>query len=1179
MCSAQFAADAGLERALVEIRDRFDSTLIDPSVTMRDWLCAGDATNDRGSPANTSTIGDNIGVGVPIERMYATSFTETVGSDHYYYANCAPSFPTTVAGRQVSGELQTGDILRTYRYVYTVKVVDTTSQINLNMNTSGLATMLNNLSKAIAKRGEYKGTDTNGPLHNLGSQIVLARPTGGSPNKGFTAKEQLVGVTNGTSTITMDDLKAVSDYIAVFPTMDELSNNTRYANNNPYLTSSSGVYRVPVNINTASWPVLVAVLSGLSGSGRSISAIGSVVPPNLSEAEKIADAICDYRRTEMFGDWDAIRDFFKTLIPLGTGIFNTAAEATDDVALIWCNADPNGADKSWNPDGPAYQHIESSTNCSHICKSNLTSSTTEFCFFPFGYFEIQSLGQVLDGAGTTIVASAQSSSVIKVLEVLKQTTQSQFEAGNRARYANDAAWVTDKRLKNSYTFPRAMRNTTGDAADGLIGYVAPVTYVQTTMEDHTDDVLYGNVHSPSPTFVFRQSFNGTSSTPMPDVKTAGSVKSWGTWSADGVAKSTFYHNCGNTFPPSSPTEPPNAANLPNDKGTLLFWFKLNGGNINYNPNYRTSYPVVYAFTYVQDVDSSGIPGLPTVPAGAPDPTADANYATAWANGKYIPISTDGSTVTGLIYRGNDNNVYYASSSGSRQSLGRAAVWLETTVDLYYLESSRTLTIKARRKFFLAPTRVKATVPPLNCYDYNLGGLAPGESGYSIEWKIGLNANSGFAGATRPTYPIRSHEWYHVGIRWDQYVQLNENPELVFTGFFHDDDGNEIYRGKIEVPPAQVVTQTLSDDWPNEIQQSTSAPQGNFQNFYNAQKDLQSGSNTYYFPPMDTDGDGTNDITPSVPITYDTYFKIAPVGPPANPNPPGGGTGTFTTSVQPDGTNPTFTANADYSVPQYERNWSSYFLSSNGFVYTKSPYLYCYATSLITIDDLAVLGDKNGCIEKNGFLPSRYPYLESPPYVGIFPGRMSLPSNVYADLPYSTFIITRTWPNGTQYMPPTGNVYYDVGDPKPASIKEGDWKKIYEKANGKKYHGNITGDLDNPASWRTGGPPNILIGSGTKYLWQLLLDYYQGKEKQFKFKQPPKVGTPAPSIVELEFNEEDVIYDVGTRTLDYTIRFIPAFRIGVPGGQEPLFRTPIFDELYMVYPLRDYECSSYLRMIR
>ncbi|MBI4712728.1 MAG: hypothetical protein HY762_05440, partial [Planctomycetes bacterium] len=60
-----------------------------------------------------------------------------------------------------------------------------------------------------------------------------------------------------------------------------------------------------------------------------------------------------------------------------------------------------------------------------VDKTYLTYYTTEFCFYPTGYYNVESLGRVLT-ADNKILGQAEIKSVVKLFDIFKQTNQAQF---------------------------------------------------------------------------------------------------------------------------------------------------------------------------------------------------------------------------------------------------------------------------------------------------------------------------------------------------------------------------------------------------------------------------------------------------------------------------------------------------------------------------------------------------------------------------------------------------------------------------------------------------------------------------------------------------------------------------------------------------------------------------------
>ncbi|MFC1587440.1 PilX N-terminal domain-containing pilus assembly protein [Planctomycetota bacterium] len=87
--------------------------------------------------------------------------------------------------------------------------------------------------------------------------------------------------------------------------------------------------------------------------------------------------------------------------------------------LLLANFNPNSQLNDFNPDRHIFRMVD---------KAQLTQYTTELCFEPTGYFQINALGQVTQADGS-MVASRKIHTVIKSFEIFRISTQSQFMKG------------------------------------------------------------------------------------------------------------------------------------------------------------------------------------------------------------------------------------------------------------------------------------------------------------------------------------------------------------------------------------------------------------------------------------------------------------------------------------------------------------------------------------------------------------------------------------------------------------------------------------------------------------------------------------------------------------------------------------------------------------------------------
>lgn len=284
-------------------------------------------------------------------------------------------------------------------YVVT-KIRDSGSQIYINDTSPNLGAMLENLVAALGPPltpGDGNAIIANRPPVN----VVNGRTAGG-----YFTKEQIKIVPGFTEI----KYKAIKDYITVYAFIDLDVIDPQDAVT-PYATSP----RAPININTASTEVLIAVLAGISDGANSISS---------SETNNLAEHLKNGRP---YGTYDDL--WIRLLTAETLGLIGAG-----DAAVVMANANPNTDLMRANPNYTwRYKHISKEDYDSGgvpeaVDKTMLTSSTTEFCFNSGGYYEIESTGIVRNKAGAKI-AEKKLQAVVKVFDIWRQTTQAQFAQG------------------------------------------------------------------------------------------------------------------------------------------------------------------------------------------------------------------------------------------------------------------------------------------------------------------------------------------------------------------------------------------------------------------------------------------------------------------------------------------------------------------------------------------------------------------------------------------------------------------------------------------------------------------------------------------------------------------------------------------------------------------------------
>ncbi len=190
--------------------------------------------------------------------------------------------------------------------------------------------------------------------------------------------------------------------------------------------------RSPVNLNAAPFPVLVALLEGISAPGEVINMNEAAISPaatfrlTRNQAVAIASQIVLRRAAVPFATWADFEAFLDGLVP---GVINgfptlvggmtSAADQMGGADLIKANLDPNTRLNKELPDSILFRWID---------KSDLLDYSTEGNFGPTGTFRVESLGRVTDAEGRRL-AEAAIQTVTEVFRPYRETTQADFMAG------------------------------------------------------------------------------------------------------------------------------------------------------------------------------------------------------------------------------------------------------------------------------------------------------------------------------------------------------------------------------------------------------------------------------------------------------------------------------------------------------------------------------------------------------------------------------------------------------------------------------------------------------------------------------------------------------------------------------------------------------------------------------
>lgn len=431
---AQFMAQAGVARAIADLQERAGSASVGPNET---WMFRDDSGGaiefeehaDLESAKFPSFAFDKDGDGVFENGVGGTSTSDLVNGR---------AVSGVVAGVSVSGagsaHFGQPTLLDDEGHVYVLRVRDTAGKINLNGPQASLAATLDHLGKAIAKHVELYD-----PIDGRGKKIVDLRDAQSSGR--FASLDDLVGLLTATE---VDDLRG---YLTCHSWRDDTTILPEPSSDPAYLPGLAVEARHPVNVNTAAKVVLIALLRDLAGyarvTGATVDSKSASTPISESQAEAIADALVSARKTSPF----------RTYTQLASGFASAKAAAglTDDqLAVLMAAFDPHPRLNQINADG--VRQVSAA-------KADLTRHSTELCFGPNGYFEIESLGLVTTRKGQ-IIARAEELLIVRLMDIVRHATQADFTSAHV-----DSA--------NTTTHPNLTLDTSPSTVDGQVAMFVP----------------------------------------------------------------------------------------------------------------------------------------------------------------------------------------------------------------------------------------------------------------------------------------------------------------------------------------------------------------------------------------------------------------------------------------------------------------------------------------------------------------------------------------------------------------------------------------------------------------------------------------------------------------------------------------------------------------------------------
>lgn len=448
---AKVLAQTGLERAIVEFHNNPYVYFVNNNNPI--WFYWGKDLNHTNQAENIECASENA-----LCPSFAAGILENVNGKKIGYSAIISRV------RESSADL------------YILKIIDTSSQIYLNGTGSGTINLLNNLGKTL-------GIDSN-----LGNRIIHARQN--LPNNSFSVKEELKEI------LKEKEYKKIEPYVTIWgvPNLKVIKPKSfseravpvslgqdivRLSQLNPGTLDLEP--RVPININTAPKPVLVSAIREIAGWYLGLADVtnpglegGDEIPANQFSyekepilrigvireakiedklAERLAELIIKERLSQPFLSWDEFNKFCGRLLaegvfgPISTPAQRELSQAKAD--LLKASANPNTDLNKFNPNPTMARLID---------KSDITVHTTEFCFQPQGYFEIESTGivtrlvpkatEISKRKGEfTISGLKKIRQVLKLFDVYQETTQQDFSRGTMSHSAKGYSSHKNKTLQ------------------------------------------------------------------------------------------------------------------------------------------------------------------------------------------------------------------------------------------------------------------------------------------------------------------------------------------------------------------------------------------------------------------------------------------------------------------------------------------------------------------------------------------------------------------------------------------------------------------------------------------------------------------------------------------------------------------------------------------------------------
>lgn len=404
--------------------------------------------------------------------------------------NLRPDVITVTDANAPGGTRQvgfSGSLAGTYARLgdtYSIKIVDQNDLIDVNdvmVNTAGgvvepntrMARVINTLSQVLGLAGNEGTLIANWRALNAPMSVTTAPLAGGGYSYnvttgvtgGFTTVEQIQQIPffppasyqvlkDYLSTNAWKDVSTILPMPQTFAAIQPCNSYSLQAAAPPdkYNFQYRFEPRSPVNVNSAPYAVLTALMSGLQANyvavvpGRFNGAteteryqVQSASIPTYSGAgstpARIASTIIWYRQGTVtvqgykgpFGTWEDWNNFVDNCLVGSSNPFGSALINDLQGKVLKAAFNPNTRSMRANPDRSArFRRSAGGTRPDvDIDKTDMAVYSTELCFSPMGTFALSSLGRIVD-LGGNIVAEYEIRTVAKAFDVVRHSTARDF---------------------------------------------------------------------------------------------------------------------------------------------------------------------------------------------------------------------------------------------------------------------------------------------------------------------------------------------------------------------------------------------------------------------------------------------------------------------------------------------------------------------------------------------------------------------------------------------------------------------------------------------------------------------------------------------------------------------------------------------------------------------------------